>query len=131
MLNLGREWLQLQLKIDMLFNVVRTIFDFVLIREKTVQWKLVFLHITLCLFGSKYASEMLERLLLSEVVVQRVFCKKVVLRNFTKFTRKHLYHSLFKDCNFIKKETLAQVFSCEFRQIAKYSGRLLVLLGLK
>ena len=39
-----------------------------------------------------------------------------VLRNFAKFTRKHLCQSLFfnKACNFIKKETLAQVFSCEF-----------------
>ena len=32
-------------------------------------------------------------------------CKKDVLTNFTKFARKHL-------CNFIKKEALAQVFSC-------------------
>ena len=48
MLNLIREWIQLQLNIDMLFNVVRTIFDFVLTREKTVQWKLVFSHILRC-----------------------------------------------------------------------------------
>ena len=48
MLNLVREWIQLQLNIDMLFNVVRTIFDFVLTREKTVQWKLVFSHILRC-----------------------------------------------------------------------------------
>ena len=46
--------------------------------------------------------------------------KKVVLRNFTKFTGKHLCRSLCNvikketlACNFIKKETLAQVFSCE------------------
>ena len=38
--------------------------------------------------------------------------KKGVLRNFAKFVGKHL-------CNFIKKETLAQVFSCEFREISK------------
>ena len=38
-----------------------------------------------------------------------VFCKKGVLRNFTEFTGKHL---------FIKKETLAQVFSCEFCKIS-------------
>ena len=35
---------------------------------------------------------------------QEVFCEKGVLRNFTKFTG--------KQCNFIKKETLAQVLSC-------------------
>ena len=50
-----------------------------------------------------------------------VFCKKGVLRNFTKFTGKHLCQSLFfnKACNFIKKEDLAQVFSCEFYEISK------------
>ena len=60
-----------------------------------------------------------------------VFCKKCFLRNFAKFTGKHLCKSLFlnkiaglrqqnrlaglilrpETCNFIKKETLAQVFS--------------------
>ena len=44
-----------------------------------------------------------------------VFCKKGVLRNFVKFTGKHLCQSFFLNkiaeaCNFIKKETLAQVF---------------------
>ena len=45
---------------------------------------------------------------------------KDVLTNFTKFTGKHLCQSLFliklqaKACNFIEKETLAQVFSCKF-----------------
>ena len=34
-----------------------------------------------------------------------LFCKKGVLRNFTKFTGKHLSQSVF-----IKKETLARVF---------------------
>ena len=49
------------------------------------------------------------------------FCKKGVLRNFAKFTGKHLCQSLFVNkfagrpeaCNVIKKEALAQVFSCE------------------
>ena len=59
-----------------------------------------------------------------------VFCKKGVLRDFTKFTGKHLSQSFFfnkvaglscrpKACNFIKKETLAEVFSCEFYEISK------------
>ena len=47
-----------------------------------------------------------------------VFCKKVVLRNFAKFTGNQLCQNLFfnrpEACNFIEKETLAQVFSCEF-----------------
>ena len=51
-----------------------------------------------------------------------VFCKKGILKNFTKFTGKHLCQSLFFNKaagNFIKKETLAQVFSCEFCKIFK------------
>ena len=40
--------------------------------------------------------------------------KKGVLRNFAKFTGKHLYQSLF-----FKKESLAQVDSCEFYGISK------------
>ena len=53
-----------------------------------------------------------------------MFYKKVVLRNFPKFKWKHLRQSLFfnkvtKACNFITKETLAQVFSCEFCGISK------------
>ena len=55
-----------------------------------------------------------------------VFCKKGVLENFAKFTGKHLCQSLFlikrlrhEAWNFIKKETLAQVFTCEFSEISK------------
>ena len=49
-----------------------------------------------------------------------VFCKKEVLKNFSKCTGKHLCQSLFliklrvDAFNFIKKETLAQLFFCEF-----------------
>ena len=59
---------------------------------------------------------------------QEVFCEKGVLRNFIKFTGKHLCQSLFFNkvvdlrpatCNFIKKETLAQMFSFEFCEISK------------
>ena len=46
-----------------------------------------------------------------------VFCKKGVLRKFAKFTGKHLCRP--KACNLIKKETLAQVFSCEFCEFSK------------
>ena len=44
-----------------------------------------------------------------EVVVQRCSVKEV-----SNFAGKHLYHSLF-----FKKESLAQVFSCEFCKISK------------
>ena len=71
---------------------------------------------------------------------QRCSVRKGVLRYFTKFTEKHLCQSLFfnkvaglrtttlfkkrlwhrpQACNFIKKETQAQVFSCEFCKISK------------
>ena len=54
---------------------------------------------------------------------QEVFCKKGVLRNFAKLTGKHLCQSLFfnkvADLKYIKKETLAQLFSCEFLQNSK------------
>ena len=49
-----------------------------------------------------------------------LFYQKGVPRNFAKLTGKHLCQSLLsvklqaQACNFIKKETLAQVFSCEF-----------------
>ena len=50
-----------------------------------------------------------------------VFCKKGVLKNFSKFTGKHLCQSLFfnKVAGLIKKGTLAQLFSCEFCEISK------------
>ena len=56
---------------------------------------------------------------------QRCSVKKGVLRSFATFTGKHLCQSLFfhkvagAACSFIKKETLAQVFSCEFCEISK------------
>ena len=54
---------------------------------------------------------------------RRCSVKKGVLKNFTEFVGKHLCPSLFLNkvagsaSNFIKKETLAQVFSCEFCKI--------------
>ena len=70
---------------------------------------------------------------------RRCSAKKGVLRNFAKFTGKHLCLRLFfkkhctksfllriswffvqwKACYFIKKETLAQLFSCELCEISK------------
>ena len=55
-----------------------------------------------------------------------VFCKKGAFKNFSKFTGENLCLSLFfnkaacrKTCNFIKKEALKQVFSCEFCETFK------------
>ena len=68
----------------------------------------------------------IRRQIIHRSIRPEVFCKKGVLKNFTKFTAKHLGQSLFffyicrpQACNFIKKETLAQVFSWEFCQTFK------------
>ena len=52
--------------------------------------------------------------------------KKGVLKNFAKFTGKHLCWSFFfnktagrRSVTLSKKETLAQVFSCQFREVFK------------
>ena len=52
--------------------------------------------------------------------------KKGVLKNFTKFTEKHLCQSLFfnqveglRPATLLKKRFLAQKFSCEFCEISK------------
>ena len=48
--------------------------------------------------------------------------RKGVLRNFVKFAGKHLRQGLILiklDCNFIKKETLAQLFSSDFCEISR------------
>ena len=57
---------------------------------------------------------------------QRCSLRKGVLRNFAKFTEKRLCQSRFfikllhaEAYNFIEKETLVQVFSCEFCEISK------------
>ena len=55
-----------------------------------------------------------------------VVCKIGLLRNFAKFTGKHLYQRLLliklpKAWNNIKKDTMAQEFSCEFCEISKNS----------
>ena len=44
------------------------------------------------------------------ITSQPLFAGLGVLKNIAKLTGKHMP----KDCNFFKKETLAQVFSCKF-----------------
>ena len=64
---------------------------------------------------------------LSEAVVQRCFAKKVFLEisqnsqenTCVKVSFLINLKTFLKACNFIKKETLAQVFSCEFCEISK------------
>ena len=63
---------------------------------------------------------------LSEAVAQRCFIKIGVLKNFAKFTGKHLCQNLFfnkaaglRAPTLKKKKALAQVFSCEFCEIYK------------
>ena len=68
-------------------------------------------------FCKNASSQMFDRVLSTPLSSKKVrssrpemLCKKDVLRNFTKFTGKHLRQSLI----FNKAVTLAQVFSCEF-----------------
>ena len=61
-------------------------------------------------FWSGYSWDNVKKLRNSH---RRCSLRKGALRNFTKFTGKHLA------CNFIKKETLAQEFSCEFCEISR------------
>ena len=68
----------------------------------------------------RVCSHLLKKSLTENFIVTRsshpeVFCKKGVPRNFAKLTGKHLCQGLFfdKTCNFTKKETMAQVFSCK------------------
>ena len=60
-------------------------------------------------------------LILLQAATECVLCKKVFLKSFAIFTGKHLCQSLFVSCNFIKKDTLAQAFFCEFCKIFKRS----------
>ena len=61
------------------------------------------------------------------MVPKCLFCKKDILKTFEKFSRKHLCQSLFfnkvaalrSTALSNKKETLVQVFSCEFCEIFK------------
>ena len=62
--------------------------------------------INLCLICKKFDS--------CRSSCSEVFCKKDVLRNFAKFTGKHLSRD-----SFLKKQPLAKVFSCEFCEIPK------------
>ena len=57
----------------------------------------------------------------SEAVVQRCSVKKVLLENSRNSPKNTCARAFFliKACNFIKKETLAPVFSCEFCEILK------------
>ena len=55
---------------------------------------------------------------LSEAFARSCSIRKGILRNFTKFHRKTPVPRP-DACNFIKKETMVQVFSCEFCEISK------------
>ena len=64
---------------------------------------------------------------IKEAVAHTCSVKKLLLEISQKFVEKHLCQSIFFNkvadaaCNFIKKETLAQVFSCQFCEISKNS----------
>ena len=74
--------------------------------------------------SKQYLEEILN-LLIKQKQPPEVFFKKGAFKYFGKFTWKHLCRVLFFNkvaggaCNFIKKEAVAQLFSCEFCEICK------------
>ena len=73
------------------------------------------------MFSFNFDSIFLKKQILFGKLEYQKQSSRGVLRNFSKFTGKHLCQSLFfnEACNFVKKEVLAQVFSCEFSEISK------------
>ena len=70
--------------------------------------------------GFKYRDENCIKVFSTRSSYRRCSVRKDVLRNSTIFTRKHLCLSLFiRPATLLKKEALAQVFSCEFCEISK------------
>ena len=107
------------------------------------QLKIVFMYIQLFVLRVKSPPTLKEEKMISgdnwDIQKQPpgVFYNKGVLRNFIKFTGKHLCQSLIliklqaEAYNFIKNENLAQLFPCEFCEIYKNTslqntGRLLL-----
>ena len=86
----------------------------VLCEEKKINW-----WRRLSIFNKLKISKNIFWKVLVRSISQEVFLRKGVLKNFAKFTGKHMRHISFLTCNFIKKETLAQVFSYEFCEIFK------------
>ena len=84
-------------------------------------------HLTYEISGNYFKLTFDSQLLTVRSSRPEVFCKKGALTNFTKLTGKQLCQSLFfhevegltQVCNFVKKETLAQLFSCKFCESIK------------
>ena len=86
--------------------------------NRRLKYKPILIYYICNFYKSLYDMNML-RLNLCRSCRQRCSVRKGVLRNFTKFTGRHLRQSLYFNKDFIKIETLAQVFSCEFCKISK------------
>ena len=66
------------------------------------------------IYDEDFFAEIVERFSAVRSSRSEVFCKKSVLKNLAKFTGKHLCQCLYLSLQLYSKETLAQVFSCEF-----------------
>ena len=89
-------------------------------------YKISMISITYNTIKSYYAKSAMRekkewnRMLFYRSSHRRCSMEKDVLRNFTKFTEKNLCQSLtFRPATFLRKKTVAQVFSCEFCKISK------------
>ena len=96
--------------------------NFIDIFHPTKIWSVVFITSNCALISVSSANKVIKK----RSRHRRCSVKEVVLRNFAKFTGKHLCQSLFSDkvvglgpATLLKKETLALVFFCEFCKIFK------------
>ena len=114
---------------DFIFHIV------VFSREtfQTLVWKFLFCIqqkvFWVCIFPNFVLVQhiVVQKLVKTKSSHRQCSLRKGFLRNFAEFTGKHLCQCLYFNkvaglaCNLVKIETLAQVFSCEFSKVSKYS----------
>ena len=97
---------------SVLYKIKKNVFDSSVTNDCFYIFEHIFSDRRIAYFRQKNALRSLDR-----SSHQRCSVRRGVLKHFTKFTGKHPYWS--QACNFIKKETPAKVFSCEFCEIFK------------
>ena len=108
---------------DTLFSIIHFATDWVFLHTKeSVNWWYILENVLTETLWNSPCAEAVSR--------SEVFCKKGVLRDFAKSAGERLCHRVSflvqlqaSACSFIRKETLPQVFSCEFYKISKNTFR--------
>ena len=65
-------------------------------------------------YRERFTLQMIRIHITARISRPKLFCEKVVPKNFAKFIEKHLCRNFIQACKFIEKEKPARVFSCEF-----------------